>query len=401
MKKAYLIIILLAIVVISLSFVFFSKIKEKKIDDKVQPVNNIEELLGNYKELNNTKISKDRIEFENDLNLINGEKISMWIYPNSKFLGWFEVKEENKIKYIDSVNKAIKKEKNGNGNYYIVITNKSNEVLGYIPISTTDNKIDTTKLDKIYIVTFDSNGGNEINDIEVKENDKITEPTPPIKDGYKFLYWEYESNQFNFDNKITRNITLTAIWEEEIQTYNEKNNDSINNINTNNNNTNNTIDSNQSLPQETNQNTQTDTADIPLIEEKVLGSYPIPERTAVCNTWEEEIDGEIISGKSMIESEVNKYVDMWINYYGYFYTPGANSIYIAEGLLVEFNEYGKIYVTDQLCNANYAAPLYQGSPNPYIKNYVKTYNVNAGDINPLLPYSNYKVKCTQDKCWNY
>ena len=55
----------------------------------------------------------------------------------------------------------------------------------------------------------------------------------------------------------------------------------------------------------------------PVFEEKELGSYIIPERPAVCEHWSEEVDGEIVTGTSLIESEVNKYVDMWIDYYGF------------------------------------------------------------------------------------
>lgn len=66
--------------------------------------------------------------------------------------------------------------------------------------------------EKTYIVTFNSNGGTFITDVKVKRNDKVTKPKDPIKDGYIFDDWYYENEKFDFNTKITKDITLEAKW---------------------------------------------------------------------------------------------------------------------------------------------------------------------------------------------
>ena len=65
---------------------------------------------------------------------------------------------------------------------------------------------------KKYTVKFDSNGGTIVKAIEVKENEKIKKPKDPTKDGYYFDGWYYKNKLFNFNTKITKNITLKAHW---------------------------------------------------------------------------------------------------------------------------------------------------------------------------------------------
>ena len=65
---------------------------------------------------------------------------------------------------------------------------------------------------KKYTVKFDSDGGTIVKAIEVKENEKIKKPKDPTKDGYYFDGWYYKNKLFNFNTKITKNITLKAHW---------------------------------------------------------------------------------------------------------------------------------------------------------------------------------------------
>ena len=48
----------------------------------------------------------------------------------------------------------------------------------------------------------------------VKENTKVSKPTPPIKKGYKFVEWQLGGTAFDFETKITTETTLTAVFEE-------------------------------------------------------------------------------------------------------------------------------------------------------------------------------------------
>ncbi len=66
---------------------------------------------------------------------------------------------------------------------------------------------------KEYTVTFDSNGGSSVESIRVKENEKLTKPKDPTKTGYHFKGWYYNEELFDFDTKITKDLTLIAYWD--------------------------------------------------------------------------------------------------------------------------------------------------------------------------------------------
>ena len=73
------------------------------------------------------------------------------------------------------------------------------------------------KLDQeiYYLVTFNSNGGNPINAIQVKENTVVTKPSNPIKTGYTFVNWHQDSENgdiYDFSTPITGDITLYASY---------------------------------------------------------------------------------------------------------------------------------------------------------------------------------------------
>lgn len=67
---------------------------------------------------------------------------------------------------------------------------------------------------KTYKVTFDSNGGSKVSSQSVKEGGKASAPENPTKEGYTFVEWELNGKKFNFSNKITKDITLVAKWNE-------------------------------------------------------------------------------------------------------------------------------------------------------------------------------------------
>ncbi len=81
------------------------------------------------------------------------------------------------------------------------------------------NLTDTTK----YTVTFNSNGGSEVESKEVTSGTSVSEPTAPTKEGYTFDGW-YEdvtsSTRFDFNTPITNNVTLYAKWVEKEENNN-------------------------------------------------------------------------------------------------------------------------------------------------------------------------------------
>lgn len=73
-----------------------------------------------------------------------------------------------------------------------------------------------------YTITFNSDGGTAINNKKVKENGSVIKPADPVKEGYTFDGWYLNDEKFDFNTKITSNITLTAKWlSEETQTGND------------------------------------------------------------------------------------------------------------------------------------------------------------------------------------
>lgn len=64
-----------------------------------------------------------------------------------------------------------------------------------------------------YSVTFDSAGGSYIPNQTVYEDQPVTEPKDPKRDGYVFIGWLDEYNEyFEFDEILNKDIALTAEW---------------------------------------------------------------------------------------------------------------------------------------------------------------------------------------------
>lgn len=64
-------------------------------------------------------------------------------------------------------------------------------------------------------VTLNKNNGSDaIQVLLVKRGDTVPKPKDPSKEGYTFKYWSYKGEEFNFDTKITKNITLDANYDE-------------------------------------------------------------------------------------------------------------------------------------------------------------------------------------------
>ena len=81
----------------------------------------------------------------------------------------------------------------------------------------TDTGTKTTEDTTKYIVTFDSKGGSDVSSQEITKGNKVTKPSDPTKDGYTFGGWysdSYYISEYNFTNKVTRDLTLYAKWNE-------------------------------------------------------------------------------------------------------------------------------------------------------------------------------------------
>lgn len=65
---------------------------------------------------------------------------------------------------------------------------------------------------EVVVVHFNSDGGTEIDDIELVKGDILNPPVNPTRDGYRFSGWSYNGEQYNFDSPINENATFIAIW---------------------------------------------------------------------------------------------------------------------------------------------------------------------------------------------
>ncbi|RDU24357.1 DUF5722 domain-containing protein [Anaerosacchariphilus polymeriproducens] len=61
-------------------------------------------------------------------------------------------------------------------------------------------------------VSFHTRGGTSISSKQVKTNSKLSKPKNPIRLNYKFEGWYHGNKKFNFKQKVTSNIILTARW---------------------------------------------------------------------------------------------------------------------------------------------------------------------------------------------
>lgn len=74
---------------------------------------------------------------------------------------------------------------------------------------------------RVFTVYFNTTGGSNIGDAEVKSNETVEKPKDPTRDNFTFVGWyedETLTTEFNFDTKITDNVTLYAKWEEDDNT---------------------------------------------------------------------------------------------------------------------------------------------------------------------------------------
>ena len=66
-------------------------------------------------------------------------------------------------------------------------------------------------------VTFDTDGGNTIKAEMVETGSTLNSLPTPSKEGYTFKYWSYAGNKFDISTKITKDITLLAIYEKVVE----------------------------------------------------------------------------------------------------------------------------------------------------------------------------------------
>lgn len=84
-------------------------------------------------------------------------------------------------------------------------------LISLILILSNDKKI------KTYNVSFETNGGTEINAQVVNEGEKVVKPTDPEKEGYIFVQWIYEGKTYDFSSVVKSDLVLKAEWTEKVE----------------------------------------------------------------------------------------------------------------------------------------------------------------------------------------
>lgn len=67
---------------------------------------------------------------------------------------------------------------------------------------------------KEFLVDFDTDGGSPIASQTIEKDGLVERPDDPTKEGHIFSYWEYEDEEFDFTTKVTKDMTLKAIYGE-------------------------------------------------------------------------------------------------------------------------------------------------------------------------------------------
>lgn len=135
-------------------------------------------------------------------------------------------KNEN-CNFEESYIKVTKLNKEYQYKSYLVCGNETNYNNTFVEIEenkkeekeTTTTKVETKKkkttkkttTSKKYSVSFNTNGGDYIETIKVKENATIGNIVP-VRNGYKFVGWYYHGELFDINTKINKDYVLVAKW---------------------------------------------------------------------------------------------------------------------------------------------------------------------------------------------
>ena len=79
-------------------------------------------------------------------------------------------------------------------------------------------------VENFHVVTFDSNGGSHVEPQKVKHGEKATRPANPTREGYSFINWTYNDEEWSFVGySVTSDMTLIAGWDANLYTLTLKN----------------------------------------------------------------------------------------------------------------------------------------------------------------------------------
>lgn len=64
-----------------------------------------------------------------------------------------------------------------------------------------------------YTVKFDTGNGSKIDLQTIQQGGKVKKPADPTLNGYKFIGWQLDGKDYDFNTAVSKDMTLTAVWE--------------------------------------------------------------------------------------------------------------------------------------------------------------------------------------------
>ena len=161
--------------------------------------------------------TKDGIEYKEDTPIKNDITLTAhWIeqpeIPNTYTVTI--IKDTKTEKTVVKENETIKEPKvEPKENYIFLGWYIGNEKYDFSNKITKDITITAKYEYNLVTVTYDLDGGVGLALETITKNSTVPIPGPPVKNGYRFLKWTLDGNDFSFTTKISKNITLKAVWE--------------------------------------------------------------------------------------------------------------------------------------------------------------------------------------------
>ena len=84
-------------------------------------------------------------------------------------------------------------------------------ILIVIGISLSIILFSSNKKNNSCVISFETNGGDEISKVELECGKKLKQPKTPEKEGFDFKYWIYEGETVDFDSFIINPIMMMRI----------------------------------------------------------------------------------------------------------------------------------------------------------------------------------------------
>ena len=79
-----------------------------------------------------------------------------------------------------------------------------------------------TSSERLYVVSFNSNGGSAVETQNLRFRETVTKPADPTYEGFAFCGWKLGDNYYDFDAPVTADIELVAAWEKAVAEINGK-----------------------------------------------------------------------------------------------------------------------------------------------------------------------------------